>query len=155
MRAHINSQHPSTELGRLFDHLHSMAADQVFTSMALAMHSVDLSFSQLGTIVQLYRHGALRIGELARALHLSPCATSRLVTRLVAEGLTEKRPNPDNKRERIVVLTREGRTYMERLQRSTATAYENLFCDVPPELKTQLLSTLMEVVPFLPQKFPC
>ncbi len=120
--------------------------------MAQVMHAVDLSFSQLSTLFRLSRHGSLRIGDLAQGAHLSPCATSRFVARLVTDGLVEKHPNPENRRERLVVLTEQGSAYLERLRRCSAQAYDDLFLNVPSDLKERLLDTFAELKPLIPQE---
>lgn len=155
--AHKNLSHsaaadelsPGT-IGHMFDRLHGLAADQVFSHMSRTMHAVDLSFSQLTTLFRLYRHGPQRIGDLAKAVNLSPCATSRLVARLVTENMVAKHPNPDNKRERLVCLLPAGQDYIKELQHCTAAAYEALFCRVPAELRAKLLHVLEETSTYLP-----
>ena len=159
MHAHVESVDPgaelpeeSRELGRLFDRLHNRAASQVFYLMAGTMHSVDLSFSQLNALFHMLHHGPRRIADLARNAQLSHAATSRLVDGLVRDGLADKRPNPDNRRERLVRLTPRGRDCLRNLQELTALAYAELFLDLPPDVSRQLLEILRPVAALLPKE---
>lgn len=156
MTAHVQHAKACAEtdalsrLGWCFDRLHSLAAAQVFNHMVSAMRSGDVSFSQVNALFRLYAHGPQRIGDLARAVRLSPCATSRLVTRLADEGLVEKRRNEENRREKRIVLTAAGLKFLDDLERNTADAYRNIFAGVPPELNGRLLDLLEAILPQLP-----
>ncbi|MFU2208472.1 MarR family winged helix-turn-helix transcriptional regulator [Solidesulfovibrio sp. C21] len=148
-----NAGGPSATLARLgrdFDLLHSLAAAQVFSHMALSMHSVDLSFSQINALFRLYGHGPQRIADLAAGAHVSQCAASRLVERLVAEGLVEKQTNLENRREKLVRLSAAGLAYLQDLQQKTAAAYESILQALPPPLAQRLLDVLEEIIPHLP-----
>ncbi|WP_320169501.1 MarR family transcriptional regulator [Maridesulfovibrio sp.] len=156
MDAHKNKISRKTdtpsELGRAFDCLHGMASDRIFSQMSKSMRAADLSFSQMTAIVRLYKYGSQRIGELATGSGLSPCATSRMVSRLVSLGLVEKLPNPENKRERLVYLTQDGHDFFENLQTITANAYDEVLATLPAELKTDLIGILSRMEPFLPME---
>lgn len=79
-------------------------------------------------------HLRLRPGQnidfLARLLHISHPATVRLVNRLEAEGLVERRPGRDDARSRALVLTDAG-------QRATLAAARKRL-----EILDQMLSSL-------------
>ncbi len=145
---------PAARLVRLagcLDRLHGLAAARIFNQMARSMRSGDVSFSQIDALFRLLDHGPQRIADLARAGGLSHCAMSRLVSRLVREGLARKRANDENRRERFISLTPAGARFLDDLRRNTAAAYEGLLTDIPPELAGRLLSALEEVLPHLPQ----
>jgi DNA-binding MarR family transcriptional regulator len=156
MNAHIETEDDSARgdalarLGRDFDHIHSLAAPRIFSHMARSMHSGEVSFSQINALFRLYRHGPQRIVDLADGAHLSQCAVSRLVSRLVREGLVEKQENPASRRERLIRLSAAGRAYLRDLQQKTAAAYGQLFQSAPPALTQRLLDVLDEMLPFLP-----
>lgn len=156
MEAHIEATQGDAaatvraKLGRYCDHLHSLAAAQIFSQLGRSMRSGDVSFSQVNSLFRLYRHGPQRIGDLAAGVGVSPCAASRLVSQLVAEGLAAKQPNPASRRERLIRLTPDGLAFLKDLQRQTAAAYENVFQDVPPDLAGRLAGILEKILPILP-----
>ena len=156
MNAHVETESGDSRkkilarLGWDFDHIHSLAAAQIFSHMAWSMHSGEVSFSQINAMFRLYRHGPQRIVDLADGAHLSQCAVSRLVSRLVREGLVEKQENPASRRERLIRLSAAGMAYLKDLQRKTAVAYGQLFQAAPPALTQRLLDVLDEMLPFLP-----
>lgn len=75
-----------------------------------------LSASEFEVLQQLHeaRPQSLRMGELADGAHLSQSALSRLVTRLVDDGLVQRADCPNDRRSLFVELTAAGeRRYAE------------------------------------------
>ena len=56
----------------------------------------------------------MRMQELGEAAVLSRSRVSRIVDELVAAGLAERRPNPDDRRSSYAVITDEGRKVFRR-----------------------------------------
>jgi DNA-binding MarR family transcriptional regulator len=69
-------------------------------------------FSALAYLERAAPAHRLPMSELQRLMHprYSQPGFSRLVQRMEAEGLVERRPDPDDRRAMIVVTTRTGRT---------------------------------------------
>lgn len=92
----------------------------------LSARIVTLSDSELrrtsaitGRDYELLHHlssaeGGWRVNELADVIDDSSSCVTHRVNRLVAAGLVDKRPDPADQRARRVVLTREGRSLLER-----------------------------------------
>ena len=80
--------------------------------LPLTWYDVLLQLAEAG-------RGGLRMSELADAVLLSRSGLTRLVDRLVAAGLVERRPDPADRRATTVVLTPAGR----RRQRRAAPAH--------------------------------
>lgn len=157
MDAHIiasDDSSPPGDLGRLADHLHSLASARAFTYLARTMRLIDLSFSQMYALFRLYRFGPQRIADLATNAHLSAPAASRMASRLVALGLASKRINPESRRERLVEITPQGLDFIRGLSFRTAQAYEELFRPLPPEVVSSFFDALRRVSPLLPSLPP-
>jgi len=77
----------------------------------------EVSFTEYDVIFNLYRQPdrALRIRDLNRHLLLSQPSVSRLLDRLVERGLVMKRPDPDDARGTIAVLTERGAQVFRRV----------------------------------------
>lgn len=94
-----------------------------------ALRAIEADLARAGTIplswydVLLELRSApevgLRMQELAEQVVLSRTRVSRVVDELVAAGLVDKRPDPDDGRATRAVITAEG----ARAQRRTAPAY--------------------------------
>jgi DNA-binding MarR family transcriptional regulator len=73
-------------------------------------------FSALAYLARAEPAGRLRLSELHDLMHprYSQPGLSRLVQRMEAEGLVERRPDPDDGRAALLVMTRAGRTRFNR-----------------------------------------
>jgi DNA-binding MarR family transcriptional regulator len=63
-------------------------------------------------------------GEIERHLLLTQCTTSRLIDRLVAEGLATRITHPDDRRRQIIHLAPAGRALIARMWPVYASAVE-------------------------------
>jgi DNA-binding MarR family transcriptional regulator len=63
----------------------------------------------------LGRHGALRIGKVTELLGVDLSVTSRHVAQLATLGWVDRRPDPADRRSRILRLTPEGRARLAEL----------------------------------------
>ena len=76
---------------------------------------LDLSFTQLATLLELDAEGEVAVHELAATLGRSLSATSRLVDGLVRMGLVARDENPDDRRAKRVTLAEPGRRLIARM----------------------------------------
>lgn len=62
---------------------------------------------------RLDRGGPQSVSELAKAERMRPQSMAQTVTELEADGLVERRPDPDDRRRALVQLTKHGKTVLE------------------------------------------
>jgi DNA-binding MarR family transcriptional regulator len=84
-------------------------------SLAEVLEQVTLS--QYRVLVVLCSAGPLRSGELADRLGVHQSTLTRTADRLVAQGLIQRDPSPDSRREIIVSLTDRGRDMVLQVMR--------------------------------------
>lgn len=87
--------------------------------ISLAEHTVLLQLVVGG--------GHLRMSELADTVQLSPSGVSRLVDRLVGEGLLERRPCGGDGRAVYAAITDRGRALVAEAEPTYAAALRRLF----------------------------
>jgi DNA-binding MarR family transcriptional regulator len=73
--------------------------------------------------------GHLRMSDLADTVLLSPSGVSRLVDRLVADGLIERRPCDDDGRAVHAAITERGRALLADAEATYTAALRRLFTD--------------------------
>lgn len=80
--------------------------------------------------------GPMRLGELHHHVLLSQPALSRMVDRLVARGLVQRRPDPTDARGVLVSLTDTGHTTQRQVGRSHARSVASAMTEAmtPDEL---------------------
>lgn len=73
--------------------------------------------AQWAVLVRLQRTEGLKQSELAEILDLQPISLTRLLDRLCANGLIERRPDPDDRRANRLFLTPAAKPVVEGLGR--------------------------------------
>lgn len=76
---------------------------------------LDLTISQLKTLVLLESRGAITIGQVAEILGMGRSSASITVDQLVQLGHVSRTEDPDDRRRTNVCLTPDGRTLIARL----------------------------------------
>jgi DNA-binding MarR family transcriptional regulator len=86
--------------------------------MRISLHAADriggVSVGQLRALTVLDHRGQANLGQLADGMGVTVSTTSRLVDRLVAAGLVDRRVAAHNRREISVRLTPRGRSILTR-----------------------------------------
>lgn len=129
-------------------------APHLMSHLAAEMQGLELSFSQVGSLFHLRAYGTLSVSALAERAHLSLPAVSQLVERLVQRGFLARSEDPNDRRQKRVVLTESGEALLERIERLNAEAYATLLAGVPPELLGRAGSALEDLLAQLPES-PC
>src|SRR5262249_61870450 len=98
--------------------------------------------AQWAVLARLQRSQGLKQSELADMLDLQPITLTRLLDRLSANGLIERRPDPDDRRANRLFLTPAAGPLMEHLDRlgndPMATVPEGIDPDARPALTCTL-----------------
>ena len=88
---------------------------------SLAARSVlagfDLGPAQYHALTYASEMAPVRMGELAAALRVAESTATRVVDRLVAEGLLQRLPDPTDRRTVRVALTGKGRGLLAKVRR--------------------------------------
>src|SRR6187431_2870949 len=71
--------------------------------------------AQWAVLLRLERREGLKQSDLADDLDIQPITLTRLVDRLCANGLIERRADPDDRRAKRLYLTPQARPLMDRL----------------------------------------
>ena len=112
-----------TRLKRLGERL------QAQTQVVLKEADIGLPASHFPLLAALDRLGALNVGELTEALGMSQPGVTRLLDKLVAEGLVQSIQSVADRRVRTIDLTRLGRQLVSRAKRSVWLVIEAAVAD--------------------------
>lgn len=84
----------------------------------------------------------VRINDIAAAQHITLSAASRLVDRLVADGLVDREPDPTDRRATALRITDEGRTRLDASSVVVNRAVHDLVADLDPDVMSSLTDSL-------------
>ena len=104
-----------------------------------------LSVVQLRALTVLSRLGSANLGQLAGGMGVTVSTASRLVDRLVAAGLVDRRPSPRSRREVAVVVTLLGAELLGRYDELRLVELRALLDDVPLARREDVVTALAEL----------
>jgi DNA-binding MarR family transcriptional regulator len=92
-----------------------------------------LTLSQQSALASVVLRGPLTLGELAQIERVAPPSVTRIVAKLEADGLVERRPDPDDRRVHRVVATAAGIERLEDSRQRRNAWLTSRLAALPPE----------------------
>lgn len=106
-----------------------------------------LSVVQLRALNVLREQGGANLGQLAAGMGVTVSTASRLVDRLVAAGLVERRASSRSRRELALVVTPRGREILERYDDERLVELRALLDAIPSDRRRAALAVLADLAP--------
>lgn len=128
-------------LERLRGHL-DVALNEVFTAHRLTA----ANFAVLVTLARIGHDGRVSQRRLMDELDLTSGTISVRIDRLVAEGLVDRRPDPESKRNTLITLTTQGRELFERVVPAHLTNEQHMLCALDDDEQRQLAKLLRKLL---------
>ncbi|MFJ8196570.1 MarR family winged helix-turn-helix transcriptional regulator [Streptomyces sp. NPDC096152] len=122
-----------------------MAASRLFVAIsarALASTAESLTLPQLRALVVLDTCGPVKLAALAATLGVNPSTALRMVERLEALDLVDRRTNPANRREVVLSLTSQGHDLVTRVLAHRRAEVRRLVQRLPAEERAALVPAL-------------
>jgi len=98
--------------------------------------------SQLSALATVHNHGPLTLGALADHERVAPPSITKVVTKLEADGLVERQPDPTDGRVSHVSTTAAGRALVEESRRRKTTWLAGRLHELGPEAQARLVPAL-------------
>jgi DNA-binding MarR family transcriptional regulator len=86
-----------------------------------AWMDLNLTIGQLKSLFFIDSEGTTNFRKLASALGVTPPDVTRIVDRLVEQGLVSRRENPDDRRMQFLQATKKGRALLAKLRENKTT----------------------------------
>jgi DNA-binding MarR family transcriptional regulator len=87
----------------------------------------DITPSHFRALRVLMRRGVMRLSELSDHLNIAARSTTEVVDALETRGLVERRPDPDDRRATLVVLTEHGTSVLDAIRTARGTEAQRAF----------------------------
>ena len=88
---------------------------------------LGISTSRLMVMWLLHSEESMTMGEIARAIDLTPRGVTRIVDGLETDGLADRVPSKTDKRVKVVRLTRRGQRFVQTSFPKANTEFSRLF----------------------------
>lgn len=112
------------------------------SARSLAAVEERVTLPQFRMLVVLSTRGATKLVTLAHLLQVAPSTAMRMVDRLIATGLADRRSNPGNRRETLLRLTEEGRRTVEDVTARRRAAIAEIVERLTPAQRLALIEAL-------------
>ena len=123
-----------------------MKAMRALTRYAAAgIEDTGLGLSDFGVLEVLLHKGPLPVNVIGPMVDLTPGSISIAVDRLVAKGLVSRMESPEDRRVRIVALTRRGKDLIAAAFRKHSGQMKRVFSELSPEELCGLEAALKKV----------
>jgi MarR family transcriptional regulator for hemolysin len=104
---------------------------------------LGLTRAQASVLAYLARQEGINQAALAQTLEIEPITLARLVDRLQAVALVERRPDPGDRRARLLYLTPAAYPLLERIFALAAEVREEALAGVPEADRVRFLDMLL------------
>jgi DNA-binding MarR family transcriptional regulator len=115
------------------------------SGMIKVINEYDLTFTQI-VVFALLEQGPQTVSSLSRMLKLTPGAVSRLVDRLVRREYVSRREGDEDRRQKTLALTQEGRRIQDRLERARTGSFDAALSELDADLAADLRDVMTRVV---------
>lgn len=116
---------------------------------ALVHEGIDLTSNQYKTLLAVAGYGECSLGDLARTLEVAMSSASQMVDRLVLQGLLQREPAIDNRRQVVIRLSRQGETLIAELQQATLQGYHKVLARLPEREQEELVTAFETIATIL------
>ena len=107
--------------------------------------ALGLTRAQAAVLANLARQEGINQAALAQLLELEPITLARLLDRLQAAGLVERRPDPKDRRAHLLYLTAAAYPLLDRIFALAAEVREDALAGVAEADRGRLLDLLIEM----------
>ena len=111
-----------------------------------ALAPTGLKPAHTAILVELRERGPTTQQELGGVVDVDPSNLVALLNEVEAEGLAERRRDPDDRRRHIVEISKAGTAQLAEVDRAVAVAEEELMGDLDEEERGQLRTLLSRIV---------
>jgi MarR family transcriptional regulator for hemolysin len=103
---------------------------------------ISVNLAQAKALVRLEKNQGVSQARLAELAEVDPMAMVRILDRMEAEGLLERRPDPADRRARCLYLTAKARPILDEIWRLSDEIRAEIFAGVSKSEREQFMAVL-------------
>lgn len=104
-----------------------------------------ITLLQMNVLVHLYFQGASEMNHLCGTMDNSPAGTSQMIERLAQQGLVKRLESTEDRRIRLVDLTKKGKKLVETSNCSRTRRIEKIIGSLSSEEQAQFLDLIRRI----------
>jgi MarR family transcriptional regulator for hemolysin len=134
-----NTQNPDRSTGFL------LRDNSRFMKTAFSERVSGLTQAQWGALAQLSRHQGLNQVGLADLLEVQPITVARLIDKLVALGVVERHPDPNDRRAQQLFLTEKAQPLLDQMWEAGDEILDHAYAGFTDEERTNFVDMLVRM----------
>lgn len=134
------------QIGASIGELAGILARLGITQMKDLMNETSLTHSQMFTLMQINSQKKCGISQIADHLGTTDAASSQMVQRLVTLGLVERLESQEDRREKKISLSPQGKELVKRIVDNRRRMIEELIRNLPADKQAVLIEAISLLV---------
>ena len=134
-----NTQNPDRSTGFL------LRDNSRFMKTAFTERVSGLTQAQWGALAQLSRHQGLNQVGLADLLEVQPITVARLIDKLVALGVVERHPDPNDRRAQQLFLTEKAQPLLDQMWEAGDEILDHAYAGFTDEERSNFVDMLVRM----------
>jgi DNA-binding MarR family transcriptional regulator len=124
----------------------AMVNKQLEDELQERLRPAGVPIEQLRILEVLQVQEGRTMGDLAARALIEPTTLTKIIDRMVSDGLVHRRPDPDDRRRVLIRTAPGGKALYKRLDRITMGQEERLQKQIPPAKMEELRRLLSEII---------
>ena len=108
-------------------------------------HKIDVTIEMLEVLYVLWKKDNINQQVIVNKTNRNKASLTSLIDNLTVRGLVQRNPDPTDRRNNLIALTKEGEKYQEKLMPIMAEVYQSLQSDISSQELETAIAVLQKV----------
>jgi MarR family transcriptional regulator, organic hydroperoxide resistance regulator len=137
---------PDTRLNEQLAYIIAMVNKRLEDELEERLRPAGVPIEQLRILELLQNSDGRSMGDLAQRALIEPTTLTKIIDRMVSDGLVYRTPDPNDRRRVLIRLAAGGKALFKRLDRITISQQDRLEKRIPPAKMEELRRLLTEIM---------
>lgn len=137
---------PDTRLNEQLAYIIALVNKRLEDELEERLRPAGVPIEQLRILELLQNSDGRSMGDLAQRALIEPTTLTKIIDRMVSDGLVHRTPDPNDRRRVVIRLATGGKALFKRLDRITISQQDRLEKRIPPAKMEELRRLLTEIM---------
>jgi DNA-binding MarR family transcriptional regulator len=137
---------PDTRLNEQLAYIIAMVNKRLEAELEERLRPAGVPIEQLRILELLQDSDGRSMGDLAQRALIEPTTLTKIIDRMVSDGVVYRAPDPNDRRRELIRLAAGGKALFKRLDRITIAQQDRLQKRIPPAKMEELRRLLTDIM---------
>jgi len=137
---------PDTRLNEQLAYIIAMVNKRLEDELEERLRPAGVPIEQLRILELLQNSDGRSMGDLAQRALIEPTTLTKIIDRMVSDGVVYRTPDPNDRRRVLIRLAAGGKALFKRLDRITISQQDRLQKRIPPAKMEELRRLLTDIM---------